>query len=1152
MLELFLLGRPQVFLDGQAVEDFVSEKALALLCYLAARKRNIPRHSLAGLLWGGMPEERARANLRMALYNLQQLLPGYLAITRLEAGLDRQRACWLDIEAFTLQAARVAELYRGDFLEGLSLNDAPEFDEWLLVERERLRQLALGLLNELASQQTAQGAYNEAAGTLRRSLALDAWQEDVYRQLMLALARSGDTTAALAQYATCRRVLAEELGLEPMPETSALYERLKTLRAAPRHPSLPLQPTPFIGRQEELHRLARLLVDPAARLVTILGPGGIGKTRLALEAAHAHRNTFLEGVYFVSLAPLAEGEEIIPAILAALNLPPSEQLSPQEQLIRYLSVREVLLVLDNFEHLLAGVDQIKEILEKTAHVHLLVTSRERLSLRWEILFPIEGLAYPTEPAPSGLETYSAAALFLQGCRRLLPGFELSQENGPAVARLCQLTEGLPLALELAAAWIVALPLEEMVDALQKDLDVLTTPLRDVPERHRSLRAAIDHSWQLLSAGEREAFRKLAVFRGGFTPEAAAAVIASLPGHPEQTPQELVTSLVAKSLLRLAPTGRYEIHEMLRQYAAEKLAASPQVERSAREAHSSYFATFLHQWEAGLYGERMGEALRVLRSEMDNLRTAWRWASEAPQSTHLARGLKALARFYTLTGLLSAGESAFLAAATRLRERIAAAGSPSAAEEILLGRLLVEQARFQTAQARHAPALEALQGATELIRAQPDPGLEAAIQLQWAEIHERQGEYAAAGERYARALELARQAEQPLLEGGSLVGLGILTGDQGDVEGAKSYFRQALGISQRFSDRRGEMAVLHNLAIAAMFQNDYVEAKTDFEGGLRLAQEMGNQRHEIFALLGLSFIAAHFGEYAAVESHNARALQLCREIGERREEGSALSGLGLAALSQGIFDEAKFYLEESLRISLEVGNRIGEGTARYLLGLLFRHLGSPKRARFEAEKALELNQGIGTRRDVCLALIQLALLRHQAGDPQEAQVLGHQALEIAHQLGEQTLVAHALTILGYSLASLGRPVEAAEKHQTALAIRREIGQLHLGIENLAALAENALARKELAAAQRYTEEILGFVADRPLEGADEPARVYLAGYRVLEALGDPRAPQVLASAHDFLRGRAAHISSQELRRSFWENMGAHREIRRAWEAGQPLG
>ncbi len=646
LFRLRFLGAVQIERDGKPVHGFRSRKALALLGYLAVQNRPVPREHLVDLFWEGMPEARGRANLSWVLNRIAALLPGCLETDPHTVQFQRPSGYWLDIDAFealevqgeadALNAA--AQLYRGEFLEDLYLRDCAEFEIWLAGERERWRQRVAQVLEKLVAYHERRGEREQALHCARRLLALEPWREESHRQVMRLLARSGQREAALAQYQTCRRLLAEELGIEPTTETTALYERIRAALA--RRHNLPPQPTPFVGREAELAEIARLLDDPDCRLVTILGPGGIGKTRLALQAAMARTDAFMEGVFFVPLAGIGAADFLASAIAAALQCPLAGPQDPQAQLLDYLRGKEMLLVLDSFEHQLEGVALLVEILQNAPEVKLLVTSRQRLNLRWEWCFEIAGLEFPRGEMTDGIEEYNAVRLFQQTARQSHRRFALTEGDRPAVARICRLVEGMPLGIELAAAWVGTHSCAEIVHEIERGLGFLATPLRDVPERHRSVRSAFERSWQLLTPSEQQMFMRLSVFYG-FSPQAAGEVTGASPA--------ILKSLADKSLLRRAPSGRYEMHELLRQYAAEKLAAAPAAHDETHDRHCTYYAALLQGQEAALAGAGAMEAVAAIRAEIANVHAAWRWAATQGRLAEIERSINGLSRFYLLVG-----------------------------------------------------------------------------------------------------------------------------------------------------------------------------------------------------------------------------------------------------------------------------------------------------------------------------------------------------------------------------------------------------------------------------------------------------------------------------------------------------------------------
>ena len=619
-LSISLLGSYQVLLADQPVSGFESNKVRALLAYLAVES-NQPhsRESLATLLWPEQTDGVVACNLTQGLYNLRQAIADhdeashFLKITQQTIQLEIAGDFWLDVLRFTslLSAAEqhqhdslmscgtcvnlleeAVTLYQADFLEGFSAGAGIAFEEWSLLKREQYRRLLLDALSKLVNVYKQQGKLEKALPYAWRQVELDPWREEGQQQLMWLLALSGRRSEALSQYEKSRRLLRQDLGLEPVPETQALAGAIRRGQVkATTQNNLPLPVTPFIGRQNELEEIDDLLVNPDIRMVSIIGLGGIGKTRLALAGARRaaavasdEASPFPDGVYFVNLSPLQEAVQIVSTIISTLSISfPRDDTSEdrtKQHLLDFLGPKRLLLLLDNFEQITDGALLVSEILQEAPAVKVMVTSRERLQLQQEHVYLLQGLSCPDPLSDGEPQKFAAVQLFLQAARRTQPGFYPRHgDDLLCLAQICRRLEGMPLAIELAAAWVNTLSLGDILAEIKHGIDFLAVETRNIPDRHRSLRAVFESTWQRLSQTERKALAKLAVFRGGFTRTAAQEIAGA--------DLRLLAALVSKSLLQYnVSKDRYDLHDLLRQYAIARL--SPGETRAMQKFICLYF------------------------------------------------------------------------------------------------------------------------------------------------------------------------------------------------------------------------------------------------------------------------------------------------------------------------------------------------------------------------------------------------------------------------------------------------------------------------------------------------------------------------------------------------------------------------------------
>ncbi len=1089
-LELFLLGVPRLERDGVPLQ-FDTRKILALVAYLAlsgpgAEARSLSRESLVALLWPDLEPSRARAILRRNLSLLRKALEGeWLVVDRQTVGTDPEADFWLDVDRFVALVhawqthdhpqeqvcprcletlAEAVALCRGDFLEGFGLRDSLAFDDWQFFQAEEMRRELAFALERLVRGQSAHGNLELALPYARRWLALDPLHEPAHRQLMKLYARTGQRSAALRQYRECARILEEELGLPPSAETAALYEQIRTgppagegvrvaeglsesteipIRAAPPRHNLPAQTTPLVGREEELAEVRARLQDPACRLLTILGPGGIGKTRLALRLAgdmvDTKKTLFEHGGFFVPLAPMQTVDGVVPAVAEALGFSfhtdaeSSARATPREQLLGYLASKQLLLVLDNYEHLLVdgvpgdgedrsrGVSFLTDMLSTAAGVKVLVTSRVSLNVQGEHRYHLAGLRVPeaTVPAPADTQRavrgYGAVELFVQGAQQARPGFELRAQDWVDVAHICRLVQGMPLGILLAAAWVGILSPREIAAEIQQTLDFLETDLRDVPVRQRSIRAAFDHSWQLLDLREREIFQALSVFRGDFAREAAQEVAGA-------SVRDLM-SLVNKSLLHATSPGRFELHELLRQYAADRLDTAPGQAQAVRDRHCAYYFAALARWAEEFKSAHQREALDQMDLDVENGRAAWYHAAAQRNTRCLAEGVDGLWLYHEWRLRFEEGEAAYRAAtstletldsfdAQRLRAKCLILWSNfqlhlfrDRLSSKTLGQALDLLRDLEAAgqDVRHERALAAYCGGRFQRYYCPDP-LEAKKQYaQSAELYE------AVGDRWGRARalsDLGWMAEQlgHLTEARALcqksldirrelgdlrgmadaqLALGIISWVQGDLDEALNLLQESLGIFGAQDDWIRIARSMKSLGELHVRRGRYDDGLALLESSIAVFQELTY----LFGASGvLPFVAeanAHLGRYGEARSNAERATLSAKRANFRWSVAFSQFVTGLAVLAEGAHNEARSLFQEATAGFEEVRHRENRGWVLGPCGLAELAAGDTVAARQSIKEALEIGAELQTLMPVLYALPAAARLLICEGAEEQA-------------------------------------------------------------------------------------------------------------------------------------------------------------------------
>jgi predicted ATPase len=747
--------------------------------------------------------------------------------------------------------AAAVNLYAGPFLHGFSLPASAEFDMWMAQERQHWERRYLDALATLVDGYAAGGAYTQAIAAAQRALAVDELAEDMHRWLIQLYAASGDGAAALRQFERCVMALERELGVSPLPETRAVYDAVRAgevppragvkshtlptgrssapaasppaaAQAAPAAPraSLPAPATPLIGRQDERAATAALLADPAVRLLTLFGAGGSGKTRLALQIARDMADQFADGALFVALAPLRDPALVLQAIGLACGL---AQLSPAA-LTQYLRDKQLLLVLDNCEHLLDAAPRIAGLLASAPGLRVLATSRAALNVHGEHTFPVSPLPLPNLsrlPALAEVADIPAVALLLARTRALNPRFQLTADNAADLAAICVRLDGLPLAIELAAARLKVLSPQALLKRLDHRLSVLDRGPRDLPDRQRTLRAAIEWSYRLLDLHLQRLFERLAAFAGGWTLEAAEAICGSWElgdgsWELEATPSSIsqlafpildgLQTLLDSHLITLeaetADQPRFGILETIREYALERLRARGD-ERMVRHRHANYFARFAELRAPGFHSAEIAAADR----DYYNIRAALHWSLETGEQTLAARIAGSAFWYWDTRGLLEEAQS-WIAQVLR-----------GEAAVLYPWRGRVRAYASYLAYRRGFPA-----EATDLARIVADDAQTVAED---------------------RALALR------------VIGLAALQAD--DITNARPHFERALAFAQDHGLRVEVASAQFNLGLLLLIQGELVEAESILWASYVPWEQQQHPRYTGIALITLGYIAIQRGK-----------------------------------------------------------------------------------------------------------------------------------------------------------------------------------------------------------------------------------------------------------------------------------------------------
>lgn len=938
-LRFYLLGPLRIERGGQPIR-LPRRKVEALVAYLLLHPGPQTRDYLATLFWGDSSDAQARHSLRTALATVRkEIAPDLLLADRDHVQLNPDRPCWVDLWALLTLAADVDRnraalpaalaLWQGELL-------ADCYEEWLIPDREHYRIRLITRFLQVIQSLRARSDYAAAITVAHRLLTVDPANEQAHQHLMFCYMASGDRHAALRQYELCERTLRAELDVPPLPETTSLYRWIKQNRqdaqaAAAQITNLPIPLTSFVGRTRETAAIKHLLTQSVgcARLLTLTGAGGSGKTRLAIQVATDLIDHFLHGVWWIELAPLTDWGQIVRAVGKAIGVNEVDHEPCWQSVVDFVGDHALLLVIDNCEHLVGAAAQLMgTLLRHCPNLQVLATSRERLDLAGETVWQVPTLPVP-DPAtltqPDQGLAIECIRLFVERAAAVQPGFRLTAANAPAIGTICAQLDGIPLAIELAAARVKVLPVEQIAARLQSAIGtrftLLTQGSRTAQPRQQTLRAAIDWSYELLTQAERQLFHLVAVFRGGFTLAALEALVAAPADHPSVTAHatlDLLTQLVDKSLVMVEPLEgehRYRLLETLREYAWAHLTASAAV-APVQQAHAIYYLGLAEQAVREMAGPQQQGWLNRAELEHPNLRAALAYFIAHGDGEHALRLAVGIYHFWHVCGYISEGRQWFQQA---LAHRATATVVTQAKALGAAGWLAYGQSDFATAQALYAESLALF----------TDTGTQVGIVMvlqSLALVEMKQGEYASAQQRLAQSLELCRTVNYDFGIARGLGALGTLALDQNQPAAARLYYSESLQLHQQLGGQVDIATSYMRIGDAECALGNLAAARANFTACLEIGQTLNYTWLIGNALRGLSMVALAQQDYPQARGYCEEALQLYRRIGDKSLIGFALATLGSVAYQLAMPSAALAYYSQSLAIMHAIGYRLPTATA----------------------------------------------------------------------------------------------------------------------------------------------------------------------------------------------------------------------------------
>jgi DNA-binding SARP family transcriptional activator/predicted ATPase len=1009
-LQIQCFGGFHVQLGEEPIKAFNTDKVRALFIYLVAEfGQKFQRSHLAGLLWSDIPEDQAMHNLRQAISLLRKAIreedQAIIYADREQVGIQPKANLRVDLLEFStwMQTAynhyknshglgtvnifalkKAIQTYKNPFMDRYQLNVSPLFDEWLLITREKFDTLAVEGLAYLANYYIRRDEKTNAIQMLRRIIHIMPWDESAYYQLIQLLAQDQQWSAAQKQYASLVQYLKNDLNVNPDPKTVALFEEVRAqslttpsseMQRKPLH-HLPLMTSQFVGREKEIASISAWIANPTQRLLNILGMGGVGKTRLALEIAHEQVGIFQQGVFVVWLRNIDSLDGFISEIGNVLAINFSDQSSKQQQILDYCRQKHLLLLLDNLDELSTHQDVqlfLEEMIKECVQVKMMVTSRNKINIVDEIVYHLEGLDYEDLNQATGPS--DAVQLFTQKVQTIQRKFELSGTNQRSILKLCNLVEGHPLAIELVAGSVVGNIEKKIEETIEQGMGAFISALTSHQNHHQTLSAVFEMSWVRLSPQEQSTLARIAILKGGFE-ENTVREIFGINSHR-------LTSLLDKSLLRLSFEGRYDLHEIVRQFSEQKLKESGEC-GNAVESLSHYYLAFLKVQAQNFEAGEQSACLDCIEVELENIKVAWKWILYTERYSLLIEIIEVLYQYFMV-------------------------------------------------RSRFAQGIEWLQEVKLLVENKPDKKLLYAMLLNrigYLAYKTRQNELSQ--QSLATSYDLLQALNNDQEMALCLVGLGqIELRSHKKYQKALDYASRSIQLYQKVQDLSGEAHAAYLKGIVLNRITEYDAAEPALLYALRVARETRNLRRMVSPLNLLGDIACIKGQYDQAEVFFKEGLEIAIKLGDRFNQGVLLNNLATLFHYSKSYDMERKVLLESLSICEEIGDQDGIALAYNNLSEVAMVKGDFEQAIRYGEMGLEIGQQIGEEWTIIVSLNNLGEAYLGFGKMQQAMEHLSNAICMAYEIESLDLVARIAVIIGRVLFKEGKDQEARDWLQASI-------------------------------------------------------------------------------------------------------------------------